>query len=30
MAYEYRDSATLLAYFWTTVEAVLRERGVIP
>ncbi len=28
-AYEYRDAATLLADFWTTVDAVLRERGVI-
>ena len=29
-AYAYRDAATLLADFWTTVDAVLRERGVIP
>ena len=29
-AYEYQDAATLLADFWTTVDAVLRERGVIP
>ncbi len=29
-AYEYRDAATLLAEFWGTVDAVLRERGVIP
>jgi hypothetical protein len=29
-AYEYRDAASLLADFWTTVDAVLRERGVIP
>jgi hypothetical protein len=29
-AYEYSDAATLLADFWTTVDAVLRERGVIP
>ena len=29
-AYEYRDAATLLADFWTTVDTVLRERGVIP
>lgn len=29
-AYEYRDAATLLADFWTAVDAVLRERGVIP
>lgn len=28
-AYPYRDAATLLADFWTTVDAVLRERGVI-
>ena len=28
--YEYRDAATLLAEFWGTVDAVLRERGVIP
>ncbi len=28
-AYEYHDAATLLADFWTTVDAVLRERGVI-
>ena len=27
---QYRDAATLLADFWTTVDAVLRERGVIP
>lgn len=29
-AYEYRDAATLLADFWKAVDAVLRERGVIP
>jgi len=29
-AYEYRGAATLLAGFWTVVDAVLRERGVIP
>jgi hypothetical protein len=29
-AYQYRDEATLLADFWTMVDAVLRERGVIP
>ena len=29
-AYEYRGAATLLADFWSTVDAVLRERGVIP
>jgi Family of unknown function (DUF6516) len=28
--YEYRDAATLLADFWETVDAVLRERKVIP
>ena len=28
--YEYQDAATLLADFWKTVDAVLRERGVIP
>jgi hypothetical protein len=27
--YDYRDAATLLADFWTVVDAVLRERGVI-
>lgn len=27
--YTYRDAATLLADFWTQVDAVLRERGVI-
>jgi hypothetical protein len=28
--YEYLDAATLLTDFWVTVDAVLRERGVIP
>jgi hypothetical protein len=28
--YEYRDAAALLADFWEAVDAVLRERGVIP
>ena len=28
--YEYSDAATLLADFWTTVDAVLRAKGVIP
>lgn len=28
--YDYQDAATLLADFWTMVDAVLRERGVIP
>jgi hypothetical protein len=27
--YEYRDAAGLLADFWTAVDAVLHERGVI-
>ncbi|HEY1904282.1 MAG TPA: DUF6516 family protein [Terracidiphilus sp.] len=29
-AYEYRDAGTLLADFWTEVDAVLKERGVRP
>jgi len=29
-AYEYRDAAALLEDFWKTVDAMLRERGVIP
>ena len=29
-AYDFRDAATLLGDFWTTVDVVLRERGVIP
>lgn len=28
--YDYRDAATLLADFWSAVDAVLGERGVIP
>jgi len=28
--YDYRDAATLLEDFWTVVDTVLRERGVIP
>ena len=28
--YDYRDAATLLGDFWATVDAVLRDRGVIP
>ncbi|HTU55257.1 MAG TPA: hypothetical protein VMF62_14940 [Acetobacteraceae bacterium] len=28
--YEYQDAASLLADFWQTVDAVSRERGVIP
>ncbi|MGO8932193.1 MAG: DUF6516 family protein [Terracidiphilus sp.] len=27
--YEYRDAAALLADFWTEVDAVLKERGVL-
>lgn len=29
-AYDYVDAATLLGDFWTMVDAVLREKGVIP
>ncbi len=29
-AYDYRDAVTLLSDFWTMVDAVLREREVIP
>ena len=28
--YDYQDAATLLADFWTEVDAVLKERGVLP
>lgn len=28
--YDYRDAATLIDDFWTMVDAVLRDRGVIP
>jgi len=28
--YEYSDAATLLADFWTEVDAVLKERGMLP
>jgi hypothetical protein len=28
--YDYSDAATLLADFWTEVDAVLKERGVLP
>lgn len=28
--YDYRDAATLLADFWSEVEAVLKERGARP
>ena len=29
-AYDYQDAATLLGDFWETVDAVLRDKGVIP
>jgi hypothetical protein len=29
-SYDYSDAATLLADFWTEVDAVLKERGVHP
>ena len=29
-AYDYRDAATLLGDFWTMVDTVLREGGVLP
>jgi hypothetical protein len=29
-AYAYRDAAALLADFWSDVDAVLKERGVLP
>jgi hypothetical protein len=29
-AYDYSEAATLLADFWTEVDAVLKERGVRP
>jgi hypothetical protein len=28
--YDYQDAATLLADFWAEVDAVLKQRGVIP
>ncbi len=28
-AYDYRDAADLLTDFWSTVDSVLRERGII-
>ena len=28
--YDYKDATTLLADFWTEVDAVLKQRGVIP
>jgi hypothetical protein len=28
--YRYHDAGTLLVDFWTEVDAVLRERGVVP
>jgi len=27
--YAYKDAATLLADFWTAVDAVLREKGIV-
>ncbi|MDQ2774489.1 MAG: DUF6516 family protein [Acidobacteriota bacterium] len=29
VSYEYKDAATLLADFWTVVDAVLREKGIV-
>jgi hypothetical protein len=29
-AYPYKDAATLLADFWSAVDAVLREKGIVP
>jgi hypothetical protein len=28
--YDYRDAASLLVDFWTVVDAMLRDRGVLP
>jgi hypothetical protein len=28
--YKYEDSATLLADFWTSVDQILREKGIVP
>jgi len=28
--YDYQDAAALLTDFWTIVDAVLRERGILP
>ena len=28
--YRYKDAATLLADFWSMVDAVLREKGIVP
>jgi len=28
--YEYEDAAALLADFWTLVDVVLREKGILP
>ena len=28
--YEYKDAATLLDDFWSAVDAVLREKGIVP
>jgi len=27
--YKYKDAATLLADFWSAVDAVLREKGIV-
>jgi hypothetical protein len=29
-SYEYKDAATLLVDFWSAVDAVLREKGIVP
>jgi hypothetical protein len=29
-SYKYEDAATLLADFWTAVDKVLREKGIVP
>jgi hypothetical protein len=29
-AYEYQDAGSLLADFWSEVDGVLKERGVMP
>jgi hypothetical protein len=28
--YEYKDAASLLADFWSAVDVVLREKGIMP
>jgi len=30
LPYEYKDAASLLADFWSAVDAVLREKGIWP